>query len=288
MTLRTVLGRYPHTLPLISGEVSDPAVPLAFEEVSPVTRAFAPMVREGRYDVCEMAIATVLLAKAWGKDLVLLPVVLAARFQERALLCRTDSSISGPADLAGRRVGVRAYSQTTGLWLRGALKERYGVAPEQVRWVTFEDAHVAEYHDPDWVERAQPGQTLLGMLHDGALDAVIVGNEVPNDPMVRTVFPDPAAAGEAFRAAHGFIPVNHLVTVRGEVLRREPGLAAALVDLFRRAAEQAGGLRDGRVIGRAGLAPAVRLAVRYSLEQGLLPKPLSLEEVWSGLPAEVP
>ena len=94
-----------------------------------INRAFAPMVREQLFDVSEMAIATFLQAKAYGKPLVLLPVVLAARFQESALLCRADSDIRRPADLVGRRVGVRAYSQTTGVWLRGILADAYGVRP---------------------------------------------------------------------------------------------------------------------------------------------------------------
>ena len=59
--------------------------------------------------------------------LLLLPIAMAARFQESALLCRADSAIRGPADLAGRRVGVRAYSQTTGMWLRGLLADDWGV-----------------------------------------------------------------------------------------------------------------------------------------------------------------
>ena len=93
------------------------------------------MVRERRFDVCEMAIGTFLQAKAYGVALTLLPIAVAARFQESALLCRVDSDIRGPADLAGRRVGVRAYSQTTGLWLRGLLSDDFGVAPEDVRWI---------------------------------------------------------------------------------------------------------------------------------------------------------
>ena len=286
MSFSAAIGRYRHTLPLLSGKVSDPAIALDFAEVSPITRAFAPMVREQRYDVSEMAIATFLQAKAYGKDLVLLPVTLAARFQEAALLCRADGPIAGPADLKGRRVGVRAYSQTTGAWLRGILKERYGVAPEQIRWVTFEDAHVAEYRDPPWAERAGPDDTLVGLLRDGRLDAIIVGMDVPRDAEFRTVFPDPAAAATAFREQHGFIPVNHLVAVRGALLRERPELAAGLLALFRRSAAAAGELPEGLLSGRAALHPAVTLAARYTLEQGLLPRPLTADEIWSGLPAD--
>ena len=89
-----------------------------------INRAFAPMVRDGRFDVSEMAIATFLQARAYGKPLVLLPVTLAARFQQSALLCRAKSRIEGAEDLPGCRVGVRAYSQTTGMWLRGILARR--------------------------------------------------------------------------------------------------------------------------------------------------------------------
>ena len=86
---------------------------------------------------------------------------------------------------------MRAYSQTTGMWLRGILADEYGVRPEQVRWITFEGAHVAEYQDPPWAERAPPGKELLTMLREGELDAVIVGNDVPDDPRCARFSPIP-------------------------------------------------------------------------------------------------
>src|SRR4051812_37192173 len=104
--LRTALGAYPNTQALRDGRVVSGLFRLDFAAVSPVNRAFAPMVREGHYDVCELAIATTLQAKAYGKPIVMLPVTVAARFQEAALLCRADADVRGPADLGGRRVGV--------------------------------------------------------------------------------------------------------------------------------------------------------------------------------------
>lgn len=287
-SLRAAVGAYAHTAALRSGQVVSDRLRLDFAAVSPINRAFAPMVREGRFDVCEMAVATFLQAKAYGKKLVLLPVTLAARFQESALLCRADSDIRGPADLAGRRVGVRAYSQTTGMWLRGILAEDHGVRPEQVRWVTFEDAHVAECRDPPWAERAAPGQEMLPMLRAGELDAVIVGNDVPDDPHLRTVFPDPAAASEIFWRKHCFVPVNHMVTVRRELAESRPDLIAELLRMFRDAKAavppDAEG-RDSLPMGRAALRPAIDLALRYSTEQGLLPRRPDAGEIWEGLPA---
>ena len=275
--LHTAIGRYPHSARALDGAVAS-SLRLADAGIKPISRAFAPMVREGRFEAAEMAIATFLMARAAGKPLVLLPVVMAARFQEGALLCRADGPIRGPEDLAGRRVGVRAYSQTTGMWLRGTLREAHGVPSDAIRWTTFEDAHLDGVPDPSHAARAPDGADMAAMLRDGELDAAIFGNDVPPDPAFRPVFPDAAAAGEAFRARHGFVPVNHLLVVRRDVLDARPEVAAELVRLF-------GGLTPPG--GRAALEPAISLALRWCAEDGLLPRPLAITSVWDGLPPDI-
>jgi 4,5-dihydroxyphthalate decarboxylase len=267
--LRAAIGRYRHTEELFEDKL------LRIESFPVINRAFAPMVRTQCFDVSEMAIATFLMARAAGSDLVLLPVVLAARFQNAALLRRV-AEVFGPGELAGRRVGVRAYSQTTGLWLRGTLQDAYGVRPDQVRWLTFEDAHVAGVRDPHWAERAPPGCNPLAMLRAGQLDAAIFGNDLPAAPDLATVFPDPDAAGQQFLSRHGFMPVNHMPVVRAELAERED-LVRVLLDRFRAAG-------NPFPFGRKALDPAVALAVRYATEQGLLDRAVTLDEVWAGLP----
>ena len=274
--LTVAIGRTKRTEALFDGSVADPALPLELPAIPVISRAFAPMVREGRYPVSEMAIATFLMAREAGVPIVLLPCVLAARFQEAALLCRVDGPIAMPADLRGTRIGVRAYSQTTGMWLRGVLQRDFGLAADAMRWVTFEDAHVPTYRDPPFAERAAQGAALEAMLKAGEIDAAIFGNDTPNDPAFRTVFPDPAAAGAAFQAAHGFVPVNHLLVARADVARdRAPALGALLGLLARSGAA---------VSGRAALAPALSLAARFCAEQGLTSRPLTLDEIWEGTP----
>jgi 4,5-dihydroxyphthalate decarboxylase len=290
LVLQTALGKYPNTEALHAGRIKSDLATLDLQNTPVIFRAFAPMVREQRFAVSEMALSTFLQAKAYNKPLVLLPVVIAARFQQQAFLCRTDGPIREPQDLAGRRVGVRAYSQTTGMWLRGILNDEYGVSPEKVRWVTFEDAHVAEYRDPPWAERAQPGQELVAMLRNKEFDAIIVGNDVPNDPAFKTVFPDPAASAEAFWRKHRFIPVNHMITVRRELALERPDVIRELIRLFREAKAGAPPAADGRdplVFGRAAVEPAIRLALRYTREQGLLPHDMQVEDAWEGLPADI-
>ncbi|WP_342449486.1 substrate-binding domain-containing protein [Falsiroseomonas frigidaquae] len=277
--LKTALGSYAGTRKLLEGAIPSSLLRLEFEKVAPISKAFAPMVRDQKYDVSEMAIATFLMARAYDKPLVLLPVVLVERAQEAAMLCRRDGPIQGPADLAGARIAVRAYSQTTGMWLRGSLAESYGVKADQQRWTTFEDAHVSEFSDPAWVTRAQKGQELLAMLQGGEVDAAIFGNDMPDAPDLRTVFPDPQAAGAAFRAKHGFLPLNHLVVVRRDIAKARPEL---VVELLRMLRESGAAVRS-----RAELRPAIALAIEYCAEQGLLPRRFTPEQAWDGLPAEV-
>ncbi|WP_338664726.1 ABC transporter substrate-binding protein [Pararoseomonas sp. SCSIO 73927] len=278
VTLRAAIGRYPHSAAVLDGTAASPILRIEDAGISPVNRAFAPMVREGRFDLSEMAIATFLMAKEAGRPLVLLPVVMAARFQEGALLCPAESPLRGPTDIAGRRVGVRAYSQTTGMWLRGALADA-GVPPGAVRWVTFEDAHEPGYRDPPWAERAPAGSDMLAMLRGGALDAAVFGNDLPQGEPLRTVFPDPGAAAKTFRTAHGFVPVNHLLVLRRDVAAAHPEIAPEIVRLL------GGRTPPG---GRAGLAPALLLAARLCADQGLTRRALNLDEIWDGTPLTVP
>jgi 4,5-dihydroxyphthalate decarboxylase len=159
-----------------------------------------------------------------------------------------------------------------------------------VGWITFEDAHVAEVRDPPWAERAPPGKDMLAMLREGELDAVVVGNDVPDDPALRTVFPDPHASAEAFWREHGFVPVNHLVTVRSEIAEDRPDLIRELLRMFREAkavAPPRTEARDPYPLVRGALQPAIDLALRYTAEQGLLPRRLDGAEVWEGLPDDV-
>jgi 4,5-dihydroxyphthalate decarboxylase len=286
-SLSLAIGSYPHTRALKSGQVASQKLRLQFEEIAPINRAFAPVVREGRFDVSEMAIATFLPAKAYGKPLVLLPIAVAARFQESALLCRVDSAIRGPADLAGRRVGVRAYSQTTELWLRGRLADEYGMRPSDVRWVTFEGAHVLEFTEPPFVERAAPGKQMLSMLREGELDAAIVGNDVPDEPTLRTVFPDPPTAANAFWQKHRFVPINHMIVARLEIAESRPDLIRELFSLFvasKAASDSPKPARDTAPMGRDTVGPGVAMALRLAEEQGLLARPLPLDDVWGGAP----
>ena len=137
------------------------------------------MVRNEAYDLSELAIVTCLQAIAYDRPVVLLPVVVASRFQRGCLIAHASREIPKPDDLAGKRIGVRAYTQTTGMWVRAHLAEDYGVPPESMHWVTRDGAHVEQYSDPGYVEHSVGDKALVDLLRDGDVDAIVLGNDLP-------------------------------------------------------------------------------------------------------------
>ena len=159
LTLHTMLGNYPNVAPLKSGEVHSDLVDFDFVEVKVANNLFKPVVREAKYDLAELAIVTYLQARAYDKPYVLMPAVVVSRGQHHTIAYNRRARTLKPSDLNGKRVGVRAFTVTTGTWVRGILASDYGVDLNKVEWITFEDPHVAEFHDPTMSNARRPART---------------------------------------------------------------------------------------------------------------------------------
>jgi 4,5-dihydroxyphthalate decarboxylase len=282
--LRTVLADYPHTVALKNGEVGSDRVRLDFTAVSPIHRAFAPMVRDEAYDVSELAVVTALQAIAYGRPVVLLPAVVASRFQRGCLIAHASRPVR-PEDLAGRRVGVRAYTQTTGMWVRAHLAEDFGLAAGDIRWITHQEAHVAQYADPGFVERGADGANLPAMLREGLVDAAVLGNDLPGgDEFVRVV-PDAEARDAQWWRRRRFMPVNHMVAAGLSACRRDPAAIREAYALLRRAdaaveRPDGDGAPSPTLFGFERLREPLEFVVGACLAQGLLPRRLGVDEVF--------
>jgi 4,5-dihydroxyphthalate decarboxylase len=283
-TLRALIGDYPVTAALKSGAVGSPHVRLDFADIKPVSSGFKRVVRDLEFDVSELAIVTYLIAKAHGKPLTLLPAVLVARFQHPLFVYSAERGPLAPGDLACKRVGVRSYSVTTGAWIRGILADDYGIRPEQVKWVTFEDAHVEEFRDPPGVTRAPAGAKVVDMLLAGELDAAIVGDGAPADARIRPVIPDPAAAARAWHARHGAIQLNHLVVVKDALSRSDPDAVRAVYRLLAESKRSAGlpkaGELDLNPFGVAANRRNLEVAIDCCHRQGLIPRRYAVDELF--------
>jgi 4,5-dihydroxyphthalate decarboxylase len=283
-TLNACFGNYPHTQALKKGDIKSDRVAFRFTEVEPINKAFLQMVRQEKFDVSEMAIATYLQAKAYGKPMVLIPATMMGRFQHGTMFYNAERGTVTPDDLPGRRVGVRAFSQTTGVWLRGILWKDYGLDLAKVKWVTFEDAHLPEYRDPPGVERAAEGKDMLKMLLDGELDAAIFGGNIPNDARLKSVIPDPETAGKEWYKKHGTVPVNHMVVVKTSLAKSDPGAVREVFRMLQESKKAAGlpkpGALDNIPFGFAAVKPALDLISSYALEMKIIPRRYTVEELF--------
>jgi len=313
--LTIAIADYGHTQALKSGAVRIKGVDPQFIQVKPIIGAFRRMVRDVEFDVCEMAPTTYMIARALGAPFVALPVFLMRRFHHGGFAVRPDSGIKAPKDLEGRKVGVRAYSVTTGVWTRGIFINEYGLDSSKVTWVVDDEEHVTTLKLPPNVVHAPDGKSLASMMASGELQAGFtgpagIGRAGPPTGAWETggqtdVYPElieNVAKVEAdwFRRT-GIYPIHGLVVVRTEVLWKHPWVARALYNAFVEARKpyiehlkgSAGDAADDKkyrglmpLVGdplpyglKANL-PSIEAMLTYGLQQKLIPKRMSLEEAF--------
>jgi len=275
--VKALLGDYPATAALKKGEVRSDRVRLDFADVRPPSAGFKRVVRDLEFDVAELAITTFLMAKTFGKPLKLLPAVVVGRLQHSFLVCNAERGPLAPHELAGRRVGVRSYSVTTGMWIRGVLAEDHGVDPDRVTWVTFEDAHVAEFRDPPNVVRAPAGKDVVGMLLAGEIDAAVMGDGKPADARIRPLIPDADAAARAWQRRKGAIQINHMVVVKDSVPRADAEEVSRLLAKSIAAA----GNPELNPYGVGANRRNLEVAIDYVVRQRLIPRRFEVEELYA-------
>ena len=270
--LKTLMGEHPVTKQFLTRK--DKFDFLEFK--GSAAPHFKRVVRNHEFDVAEMAIITYLIAKAHGTPYRLLPFVVMARFQHPHLVYNSERGEVTPKGLEGKRVGVRAYSVTTGAWIRHILAEDHGVDIDKVKWVTFEEAHVAEFKDPPNVQRAPAGKDLNAMILGGELDAAIVAAVPPADPRLKPVIKDAEAAGRRWGEKHGGIQLNHLVVVRRSMPKAQSDEVYDLLVEIRKAAGNPPMLPHGIDANRRNF----EIAIDCAYKQRLIPRRFTVEELF--------
>jgi 4,5-dihydroxyphthalate decarboxylase len=317
LRLKIAIADYGHTRALKSGEVPIKGVAPDFVEVKPIIGAFRRMVRDVEFDVCEMAPTTYMIARALGAPFVALPVFVMRRFHHGGFVVRPDSGIKAPKDLEGKKVGVRAYSVTTGVWTRGIFINEYGLDSAKVTWVVDDEEHVTTLKLPPNVVHAPDGKSLAGMMAAGELQAAFsgpagIGRAGPPTGAWETggqaktevypeLIPDVEKTEADWFRRTGIYPIHGLVVVRTEVLWKHPFVAGALYDAFVAAkapyvAQLKGSAGDDAndkkyrglmplvgdplPYGMAANMASIEAMLTYGLQQKLIPKRMSLDEAF--------
>jgi 4,5-dihydroxyphthalate decarboxylase len=317
--LKMAIGDYGHTRAVKSASVPIKGVDADFIEVKPIIAAFRRMVRDLEFDICEMAPTTYMIARARGAPYIALPIFLMRRFHHGGFAVRPDANIKTPKDLEGKKVGVRAYSVTTGVWTRGIFVNEYGLDSAKVTWVVDDEEHVTTLKLPPNVIHAGPGQSLQSMMASGEIQAGFTGpagvgrsgppiaNWDMNAPTGGDtgVYPELIANVEQvetdwFRRT-GILPIHGLIVVKDELVGRHPWLPRALMDAFtaaklpyleelRRGKDDSAEdkryrkfstlMSDPLPYGISANRASIEALVTYALQQELIPSRPRLEDVF--------
>ena len=283
VTLRSLLGSHAGTAALKAGRVSSPLVAFEYADVTVVNTQFKAMMRDLTYDFGEVAIGTFLQGYEYRKPYVLLPVTTNGRHQHHTIFYNADRGPLTPRELNGTRVGVRAYTQTTGVWVRGVLAEDYGVDLQSITWVTFEEPHLAEYREPANVERAAAGKELKQMLLDGEIDAAILGDAAEQGPL-KHLIPDHAAEGQRWARGHGGVPINHMAVIRQSIVEFHPDVVREVYRLLTESRAEAAlptGPDDPLRVGVGANRRSLEQMVAYAFQQGLISRCPSADELFA-------
>jgi 4,5-dihydroxyphthalate decarboxylase len=317
--LKIAIGTYGHTRALKWGDVRIEGVDPAFVEVVPIIGAFRRMVRDVEFDICEMAPTTYMIARALGAPYIALPIFLMRRFHHGGFVVRPDAGIKVPKDLEGKKVGVRAYSVTTGVWTRGIFVNEYGLDSAKVTWVVDDEEHVTTLKLPPNVVHAPEGKSLQSMMKAGEIQAGFSGpagvgragppisgwDKAGATAAAADTYPELIADVEKVEADwfrnSGIYPIHGLIVVKDEHIKRYPWLARSLMNAFVAAKKpyleelkkgQGDSPEDKRYrnflslmsdplpYGIAANRPSIEALVTYSLQQKLIPARPQLDQVF--------
>ncbi len=312
--LKLAIAEYPHTSKIRDSSIEIEGVEPEFITVNPQIAAYRRMVRQVEFDVCEIAPTTYMIARAYGAPFVALPIFVTRHFHHGGLLVRPELGLKHPKDLEGKKVGVRAYSVTTGVWTRGIFIDEFGMDTSKVTWVVDDEEHVQQLKLPANVIHTQ-GKSLFQMMKDGELAAGFAANAGigrSGDPAGGWKTEDTSMWPDLFPNAHeleaewykrtGIYPMHATIVVKDSVLAEHPWVARSLYDAFETAkqdwmARMNAGEIDGanekkykkimQIVGSDPLPhgmefnmPTILKLEDTAFKQGMIPERVPLERAW--------
>ncbi len=310
LALTLACGDYEIVRPLLKGKVEVDGVDLTIlTDMDSATRHWR-FLNGGEFDVAELSGSSYLAARDNDLPFRAIPVFLHRRFRHGFMFINTSKGISKPADLKGRRIGVKTMMTTAVLWMRGILQSEYGVPLNSIAWVAEIEYDIKVSLPPDIKYSCLPNdKSVETMLAEGELDAVfhsdLIKPFVAGDPRVARLFPDHKAEEMAYFKRSGIFPIMHVLAIRNALVDENPWLAVNLFRAFNEAKAAAmkrmanprivplAWYRDAweeqeRILGpdpwEYGLTGKnrknIETLVGYSHEQGLIRKRPALEQLF--------
>jgi 4,5-dihydroxyphthalate decarboxylase len=310
LALTFACGDYEIVRPLIDGSVRADGIDLTIlTKMDSATRHWR-FLRGGEFDVAELSASSYLAARDNNLSFRAIPVFLHRRFRHGFIFINTSKGIKKPADLVGRKVGVKTFMTTAVLWMRGQLEHEYGVPLKSIEWFAELGDDVDVKLPPDLkITRLPDSKSVEAMVTEGELDAVLHSDLIKpflaNDRRVARLFPDHKKEEIAYFEKTGIFPIMHVLGLRQSLVEQYPWVAVNLFKALNEAKAMAmermqnprivplAWYRDAweeqeRILGpdpweyglTAGNRKNLETLVGYSHEQGLIKKKAALEELF--------
>ena len=287
--------------------LNDGTVKVAGFDVTPAwpergADVYTSAFKEPMYDFVVLPLSNFLIAIDKGLPLIGLPVFIDVFFPQLGARVNKDAGIESPADLEGKRVGVRGFAFNPAVWLRGALADKYGIALEKIQWISAEPNSLSgvDFRRGSQFEVETTERPLDELLDAGELDAIFWDRGGPAlTDHTAYLFAEPLQEALKYHLLTGVQPLNSLLLAKRDVLDANPGLAQAVVDASNKARElysqnvseddnhmglpvkwlRGSGLfphRNGLLENRTSL----EAIVRYAHAQGLISRRYEIEELF--------
>ena len=268
------------------------------------------MLRNREFDIAELSMSNYLMAKYTGLPFTAIPVFLHRRFRHGFIFLNASKGIKKPADLLGRKVGLRNFQATANLWIRGILEHEHGLPHRSVHWFKQDEEEV------DWtppadldIQRIAAGKSVEKMLLEGDLDALIhpeiIQPILDKDQRVSRLFPHYRELEIDYYKRTGIFPIMHTTAIKQEITEKYPWVAINLMQAFEESKKAAyKRMENPRIVPLAwfrsfleeqeellgrdpwvyGLGEinrnSLETLMQYSREQGLLGRKMSIEELF--------
>ncbi|CAN5543733.1 hypothetical protein BH23CHL2_BH23CHL2_18050 [soil metagenome] len=240
-TIRLVTRNYDILTPLLSGDVVPDGIDLQLDRET----AIGAFRTDEGFDAGEMSFSGYLRGlDAGDKSIVGLPIFIMRGFRQRCFFVKRGSDLASPRDLVGKRIGTNGWPDSGNTWSRSLLRAE-GVDIAGIDWFVGPIDGVTDQtfgHQfssaglPDNVQPVPEGESLVGMLVAGDLDAMMVpwpprGFYEPDAAVVR-LLPDYRSAEEEYARRVGFCPGHHVIGVRASVIEEDPWIARNVFEAF--------------------------------------------------------
>ena len=309
---------YDRMVPLFAGRVQPEGIDLTFLAEEDVRHTFDRMGKDQAFDLSEMS-GTELITRldAGNSPLVAIPVFPSRVFRHSFLFVNHRAGIRTPKDLEGKRIGVPLYTMSAALWIRGVLRDDFGVDFSTVHWIQGAVDKPGGHGSPTLpptikvarLEQNQSGRTMWERLVAGEVDALIapsIPERFGRDAEVVRLFEDYADVERDYFRRTKIFPIMHMIALRRDRFEAHPFIARSLFDAFERSKELAyegirevGALRamlpllpayweetkrifgeDPWPYGIEANRPTLEALVRYLHADGLISRVLPIEDLF--------